>query len=422
MRYENRTSSRASDTRVPKLVVFLPRPEKGRHALAKSLVNALASHMVVRQGDVKVVIAVPDGLDRQIVGPSAELGTGFEFRDFRWSVVPRAAYLGGYDHASLVPPTLLVPVDNGYGFNDCDLWTFVESFENEWPAATAPYVCFVPELEERSGWDSPRWAPESPFWKRRVQYFHFIRKAKKVFVNEPDRRLELSIYLGVPLNNLIPFKYPYIPQLPTASAYDFRADRYFVWTIDGSTSGDHLFVLKGIEHYYKHLLGCFKTVVLASPNERTHEHHGPGVDFADPYWKAFSDAASSGILAGKVLLVGEPPSLAGYYKILEGATFFLHFKHSGGMSAGLMDAVAAGLPIICSDYPSSRLNIESTTDVSYLDPKLATHCEIAEALARFRITASAAPVRRKVAAKANLEPIAHELVSLINPTHEMASA
>jgi glycosyltransferase involved in cell wall biosynthesis len=234
--------------------------------------------------------------------------------------------------------------------------------------------------------------------------------------------MELSIYLGVPLNNLIPFKYPYVPLPATPSAYAFRDDLYFVWTIDGSTSGDHLFVLKGIEHYYKHLLGRFKTVVLASPNERTHERHGPVVDFANPRWKAFSDAASSGILADKVLLVGEPPSLAGYYKILEGAAFFLHFKRSGGMSAGLMDAVAVGLPIICTDYPCSRHTIESTLDVSYLDPKLATHYEIAESLARFHTAASAAPVRRKVAAKANLEPIARELVSLINPPHEMASA
>lgn len=323
----------------PRIAVLLPIGYRGGTLRGAKLL-AQALYLGSREAGEAADVVLLHLDDPALYPPEefADLQRGVARRAYNWKVLDmdearRAMHYGG--NAGWVPTAerYLVADDGIRNLCDCDLWFLVSDRFSAPMLPLRPTMHLVYDYVQRyartmdAGGDRP--------------FLDVVRLAERVLTTTEFTRQDVLQYAGVAPHKVLrlPMLAPDFSTVPQR-AQSRKAD-YFHWTSNAARHKNHANALKALDLYYREFDGALDCRVT-----------GVGTDALAEGELAALIAASKP-LRKRVRWLGELPEWH-YQDTLARAAFLWHPAQVDNGTFAVIEAAAAGVPALSSDYPAMR--------------------------------------------------------------------
>jgi glycosyltransferase involved in cell wall biosynthesis len=345
--------------RKKRIAVIVPVGYRGGSLRGAKLL-AQAIHIGSRQfhEDVEVVLLHLE--DRELY-PDEEfddLPPEIVRRKFNWKALDgvearRAMRFAGHEGWEPVSLHYISPDDGVADLMDCDAWVVVSDRLSMPLLPLRPYLLIVYDYLQRYVPIMPPGADHT--------FLAAARRAAGVMVTTEFTYRDALQYAGVPAQRV--FKLPMLaPTYSAIAATSADADAgYFLWTTNAAPHKNHQHAIEALKIYYEELDGQLDCVVTGVNTANLMKEPPPHLQKSASLFKGCK------ALKKRVSWLGELGE-GTYRKTLAGAAFLWHAGRMDNGTFSVVEAAAAGVPALSSDYPAMReMDAQFSLNLAWMD-------------------------------------------------------
>lgn len=354
-----RRSQPVTTNRKKRIAVIVPVGYRGGSLRGAKLL-AQAIHVGSRRfgEDADVVLL---HLDDRGLYPEEEfddLPEGIVRRPFNWKTMDgveatRAMRFAGHEGWEPASLHYILPDDGVADLMDCDVWIVISDRLSMPLLPLRPYMLMVYDYIQRY---VPIMSPGADH-----MFLAAARRATRVMVTTEFTYRDALQYAGVPEDRLS--RLPMLAPAYTGFA-PMDADRgndYFLWTTNAAPHKNHERALEALRIYYEELDGQLACIVTGVNTAKLMKEPPPHLEKSANLFKA------SKLLKKRVRWLGELGE-GSYRKTLAGAAFLWHAGSMDNGSFSVVEAAAAGVPALSSDYPAMReMDAQFSLHLAWMD-------------------------------------------------------
>ncbi|MBS0583232.1 MAG: glycosyltransferase [Proteobacteria bacterium] len=279
-------------------------------------------------------------------------------RPFNWRTLDgveatRAMRFAGHEGWEPASLHYIVPDDGIADLMDCDAWIVVSDRLSMPLLPLRPYMLIVYDYLQRY---VPIMQPGADH-----TFLAVARRAAGVMVTTEFTWRDALQYAGVPEERL--FRLPMLAPTwsgSTSASADSARD-YFLWTTNAAPHKNHERAIEALRIYYEELDGQLRCVVTGVNTANLMKEPPAHLQKSADLFRA------SKALKKRVRWLGELGE-GSYRKTLAGAAFLWHAGSLDNGSFSVVEAAAAGVPSLSSDYPAMReMDAQFSLHLAWMD-------------------------------------------------------